>query len=158
MFNISSAKGDKRNKQTCLLVLVRWNTDCCITDNNVWFFGQHQRLGHHIDSSHYDSWKKKKKGECQKQRQTKTLELSAIKTYNGHIPHLTPILEPSASNCSEIWNANSLVGVRTRVWSLWGEASSDWRMGRAKAPVFPDPVSARPITSFPEVQRGTDRC
>lgn len=45
---------------------------------------------------------KRKKGECQKQHQTKTLELSAIKTYNGHIPHLTPILEPSASNCSEI--------------------------------------------------------
>lgn len=25
-------------------------------------------------------------------------------------------------------------------------------MGRAKAPVFPEPVSAKPITSFPDVQ------
>lgn len=76
----------------------------------------------------------------------------------GHVPHLTPMLEPRASNCSEIWNANSLVGVRTRVWSLWGEDSSDWRMGRAKAPVFPEPVSARPITSLPVVQEeGTKR-
>lgn len=72
--------------------------------------------------------------------------------FNGHLPHLTPMLEPKASNCSEIWNASSLVGVRTRVWSLCGEASSDWRMGRAKAPVFPEPVSARPITSLPAGQ------
>ena len=67
------------------------------------------------------------------------------------------MLEPSASNCSEIWKASSLVGVRTRVWSLWGEASRDCRMGRAKAPVFPEPVSARPITSFPAGQERSDR-
>lgn len=46
------------------------------------------------------------------------------------------------------------MGVRTSVWSLWADDSRDWRIGRAKAPVFPDPVSARPITSLPEVREG----
>lgn len=68
---------------------------------------------------------------------------------NFSVPHLTPMLEPRASNCSEIWKASSRVGVRTRVCSRWAQFSSDCRMGNAKAPVFPEPVSARPITSFP---------
>lgn len=49
--------------------LIQNNGDGSITNNNVWFFSQHQRLGHHIDSSNYDSWEKKgeKKDEWQKQ-------------------------------------------------------------------------------------------
>lgn len=133
--------------------LIQNNGDGSITNHNVWFFSQHQRLGHHIDSSNYDSWEKK--GKKRMSARNKTTE---IKSINGHVPHLTPMLEPRASNCSDIWNASSLVGVRTRVWSLWGEASSDWRMGRAKAPVFPEPVSARPITSFPSEQQGKCKC
>ena len=64
------------------------------------------------------------------------------------------MLEPRASNCSAIWKASSLVGVRTRVWSRWAEFSRDCRMGSANAPVFPEPVSARPITSFPVGSHG----
>lgn len=41
--------------------LIQNNGDGSITNNNVWFFSQHQRLGHHIDSSNYDSWEKKGK-------------------------------------------------------------------------------------------------
>ena len=67
------------------------------------------------------------------------------------------MLEPRASNCSAIWKASSLVGVRTRVCSRWAEFSRDWRMGSAKAPVFPEPVSARPITSFPVGSHGDGR-
>lgn len=37
------------------LVYMKWNSGCGLTNNNVWFFSQHQRLGHHIDSSDYDS-------------------------------------------------------------------------------------------------------
>jgi hypothetical protein len=66
-----------------------------------------------------------------------------------HLPHCTPIDDPRASNCSEIWKANSRVGVRTRANSRWGVSSRAFRMGKAKAPVFPDPVSANPIISRP---------
>ena len=58
---------------------------------------------------------------------------------------------PSASNCSEIWKANSLVGVNIRAKYLWGFWIKACRIGIAKAPVFPEPVSASPITSFPEI-------
>lgn len=91
--------------------LIQNNGDGSITNNNVWFFSQHQRLGHHIDSSNYDSWEKKGK----KKRMSARNKTTDIKTINGHVPHLTPMLEPRASNCSDIWNASSLVGVRTRV-------------------------------------------
>ena len=126
--------------------------DSFLTNNNMWFFSQHQRLRHHIDSSHYNSCTS---NETRVRIRTIKVFCVTANCNNFHIPHLTPMLEPRASNCSEIWKANSLVGVRTRVWSRWGEASSDWRMGRAKAPVFPEPVSARPITSLPKVQEGT---
>ena len=64
-----------------------------------------------------------------------------------------PMVEPNASNCSEIWNASSLVGVRTKANNRCGFSSSAWRIGRANAPVFPEPVSARPIKSFPRTKR-----
>lgn len=57
--------------------------------------------------------------------------------------------DPRASNCSEIWKASSLVGVRTRANNRWGVSSSAWRIGKAKAPVFPEPVSASPMISLP---------
>lgn len=56
---------------------------------------------------------------------------------------------PSASNCSEIWKANSLVGVSTSAKYLWGFSNNACSIGNAKAAVFPDPVSANPITSLP---------
>lgn len=56
---------------------------------------------------------------------------------------------PKASNCSAIWKANSLVGVRTNAKYLWGFANSVCKIGKANAPVLPDPVSANPIISFP---------
>lgn len=56
---------------------------------------------------------------------------------------------PSALNWSPIWSANSRVGVRISANIVCGVSMSDCKMGRAKAPVFPEPVSANPITSFP---------
>jgi hypothetical protein len=32
------------------------------------------------------------------------------------LPHLIPILDPKASNCSDIWKANSLVGVKINAY------------------------------------------
>ncbi|CAN8030289.1 unnamed protein product [Ixodes persulcatus] len=69
-------------------------------------------------------------------------------------PHLTPIPAPSASNCSEIWKASSRVGVSTRANRRCGVSRRACRMGRAKEPVFPDPVSASPMTSLPVVEKG----
>lgn len=56
---------------------------------------------------------------------------------------------PKASVCSDIWKASSLVGVRTSAKYLWGFSSNACSMGMIKAPVFPDPVSAKPIMSLP---------
>ena len=70
--------------------------------------------------------------------------------------HFTPILAPRASNCSEIWNANSLVGVKIKAKYLCGFSRSDCKIGRAKAAVFPEPVSASPITSLPWRATGID--
>ena len=63
--------------------------------------------------------------------------------------HLTWMPEPSASNCSAIWMASSRVGDSTSAKSACGLSSSSCRMGSAKAPVLPDPVCARPMTSRP---------
>ena len=51
------------------------------------------------------------------------------------------------------YNQNSstnLVGVKTNAYSLCGLSSNVWITGIANAPVLPDPVSARPMISFPE--------
>lgn len=40
------------------LKYLKLNTGCGLTNNNVGFFSQDQRLGHHIDSSDYDSCNK----------------------------------------------------------------------------------------------------
>ena len=51
------------------------------------------------------------------------------------------------------YNKNSstnLVGVKTNAYSLCGLSSNVWITGIANAPVLPDPVSARPMISFPE--------
>jgi len=61
----------------------------------------------------------------------------------------TPMPAPSASNCCEIWMASSRVGESTSAKKGAGFSSSCCRMGSAKAPVFPEPVCARPITSLP---------
>jgi len=63
--------------------------------------------------------------------------------------HFTPIRAPRASNCSDIWNANSRVGVRTSAKRRCGCSRRLCKMGNAKAPVLPEPVSANPIMSFP---------
>lgn len=60
-----------------------------------------------------------------------------------------PIDEPSASNCSEIWNASSRVGARTQAKSPFGSSHSFCKMGSAKAAVFPEPVDAIPMISRP---------
>ena len=43
----------------------------------------------------------------------------------------------------------NLVGVSISAYSFPGESNKDWRIGRANAPVFPEPVSAKPIISLP---------
>ena len=68
-----------------------------------------------------------------------------------YAPHFKPIDVPSAWNCSDIWKANSLVGVKIKAKSFCREVSKACNIGRAKAPVFPEPVSAKPITSFPKI-------
>ena len=42
-----------------------------------------------------------------------------------------------------------LVGAMTQAKKGCGSPRSAWRMGRAKAPVFPEPVLARPMISLP---------
>lgn len=59
------------------------------------------------------------------------------------------MVEPRASNCSDIWKANSLVGVSTKAYNLCGLSSNVCRMGNANEPVFPEPVSAKPMISLP---------
>ena len=70
--------------------------------------------------------------------------------------HRTDISDPRASNASDIWYANSRVGARTRPNRGWGLLSNACRIGRAKAAVFPLPVSARPIKSRPSSASGID--
>ena len=65
---------------------------------------------------------------------------------------LTPITEPSASNCSPIWNASSRVGATTSAQRL--RPSSECRIGSPKAAVLPDPVSASPMMSRPPSAHG----
>lgn len=72
-----------------------------------------------------------------------------VQCHKSYLLLWTPMEDPSASNCSEIWKASSLVGVRTRANNRWGTSSSAWRIGKAKAPVFPEPVSASPMMSLP---------
>mmetsp|Transcript_22477 Transcript_22477/g.74117 ORF Transcript_22477/g.74117 Transcript_22477/m.74117 type:complete len:201 (-) Transcript_22477:19-621(-) len=67
---------------------------------------------------------------------------------------LTPIIEPSASSCSPICSASSRVGEMMRPKSGWGASSSRLSTGRPKAAVFPEPVSARPMTSRPASAHG----
>lgn len=69
------------------------------------------------------------------------------------LPHLILIAAPKASICSDIWKANSRVGVRIKPNKRWGFSKRAWRIGIANAPVFPDPVSAKPMISFPEQKK-----
>jgi len=48
------------------------------------------------------------------------------------------------------------VGARIQANKGRGESQRDWRMGRAKAAVFPEPVSASAIRSLPERASGMD--
>jgi len=66
----------------------------------------------------------------------------------------TPIPAPSASNWALIWNANSLVGASTQANRGDGVAIRACNMGIAKAAVFPEPVSARPMMSRPAKASG----
>lgn len=95
-----------------------------------------------------------------------------------HLPTISPMQVPSASNCSAIWNANSRVGVTTSANNRLGESKRDCRMGNANAPVFPDlkqhvermdhrqfvsrpvtyPVSASAMMSFPVSATGMVSC
>lgn len=70
-------------------------------------------------------------------------------SYIKIIPVFNPMVEPKASNCSAIWNANSRVGVRTKAKYLWPVFNKACKIGMANAPVLPDPVSAKPIISRP---------
>eukprot|EP00241_Pyramimonas_parkeae_P013983 CAMPEP_0114265946 /NCGR_PEP_ID=MMETSP0058-20121206/24280_1 /TAXON_ID=36894 /ORGANISM="Pyramimonas parkeae, CCMP726" /LENGTH=75 /DNA_ID=CAMNT_0001383259 /DNA_START=57 /DNA_END=284 /DNA_ORIENTATION=- len=63
--------------------------------------------------------------------------------------HLRLMREPNASNCSAIWMASSRVGESTNAKYGWGFFNKFSRIGSAKAPVFPDPVCASPMTSCP---------
>lgn len=80
----------------------------------------------------------------------KWASMKSVTSQLTSLPHLIPILDPKASNCSDIWKANSLVGVKINAYSRWGLSSNVCSIGKAKEPVFPEPVSARPIISFPE--------
>ena len=62
---------------------------------------------------------------------------------------MLPMVAPSASICSDIWKASSLVGVRMQANSFWGFSRRACKIGRTNDPVLPEPVSARPITSLP---------
>lgn len=66
------------------------------------------------------------------------------------------MMAPKASKVLPIWKASSRVGARTRENSGWGLSRRACRMGRAKAAVFPDPVSARATTSLPWSATGID--
>lgn len=48
------------------------------------------------------------------------------------------------------WYANSCVGVSTKANIPYGSSARFWRIGRAKAKVFPEPVFAAPIQSWPD--------
>jgi hypothetical protein len=76
-------------------------------------------------------------------------------------------LRPYAPKLSKICVANSRVGQSTKARGVrpfallrtprapWGAGpASRWRIGRAKAPVFPVPVWAQPRTSFPASATG----
>jgi len=56
---------------------------------------------------------------------------------------------PRASKWFAIYKHNSLVGEITHAKNGWGLSSKAWMIGIAKAAVFPEPVSASPIMSFP---------
>lgn len=70
--------------------------------------------------------------------------------------HRTDMRDPSASNACEIWYASSRVGARTSPKRGCGLSRSAWRIGSAKAAVFPLPVSASPIRSRPCKASGID--
>ena len=70
--------------------------------------------------------------------------------------HLSEIKLPSASKAWAIWAASSLVGARTRANRGCGLSRSACRMGRAKAAVLPEPVSAIPMMSRFWRARGMD--
>mmetsp|Transcript_4574 Transcript_4574/g.9627 ORF Transcript_4574/g.9627 Transcript_4574/m.9627 type:complete len:281 (-) Transcript_4574:712-1554(-) len=63
---------------------------------------------------------------------------------------------PSAFTTSWIWKASSRVGARMTAKSRCGLLRRAWRMGRANAPVLPLPVSARPMTSRPASECGSE--
>ena len=54
------------------------------------------------------------------------------------------------------WMASSRVGERTRAKFFVCFSSRSCRMGSAKAPVLPEPVCARPMTSFPALHHKHD--
>lgn len=56
------------------------------------------------------------------------------------------------------WNANSLVGVRTSPNIPYGSSLSLFKMGSAKARVFPLPVFAQPMQSSPFKTWGMQFC
>ena len=66
--------------------------------------------------------------------------------------------EPRARNCSASWNASSRVGVTTSAKTPKGCSASRCRIGRAKAAVFPLPVSSMPSTCRPSSTGGMHRC
>jgi hypothetical protein len=70
--------------------------------------------------------------------------------------HRTDMSEPRASKACDIWYANSRVGARTSPKKACGLSSRACRIGKAKAAVFPLPVSASPIKSRPSRASGID--
>jgi len=61
---------------------------------------------------------------------------------------LRPTREPRASNCSAIYTQSSRVGDITSAKKGCGFSRIFWITGMAKAAVFPDPVSAKPMMSL----------
>mmetsp|Transcript_22852 Transcript_22852/g.73891 ORF Transcript_22852/g.73891 Transcript_22852/m.73891 type:complete len:247 (-) Transcript_22852:36-776(-) len=74
---------------------------------------------------------------------------AAISTPPTTQTHRRPMAAPKASKTSWICTASSRVGASATPKSRLGFSRSLWRMGRPNAPVFPLPVSARPMTSRP---------
>lgn len=58
-------------------------------------------------------------------------------------------VRPKTSNCCLICAESSRVGAMTRQKNGCGSEESSWRIGKANAAVFPLPVFAIAMTSFP---------
>lgn len=120
-------------------------------DDDVRLLGQRQGLRYHVHAAHYYCTFHTYTCTWNYQETSPLTDIKSIETFTIKSIVKTPSSKvlPKASNCSDIWNANSLVGVSTNAKYLWGFSNKACSIGRANAPVLPEPVSARPMMSLP---------